>query len=79
MLLAGPISHTSIQYMDFIEIFYVSLDFSTIYFAHFNGCIASLCLVVTLSQNAIPSVPKKYRTLHKPCSTLNLDILTKYD
>ena len=32
MLLAAPISHTSIQYMDFVEIFNVSLDLSTIYF-----------------------------------------------
>ena len=31
LLLAGPISHTSIQYMDFVEIFNVSLDLSTIY------------------------------------------------
>ena len=37
MLLAGPISHTSIQYIDFVEIFNVSLDFSTIYFADFGG------------------------------------------
>ena len=32
MLLAGPISHISIQYMDFVEIFNVSLDLSTLYF-----------------------------------------------
>ena len=41
MLLAGPISHTSIQYMGFVEIFNVSLDLSTRYFAHFGGCWAS--------------------------------------
>ena len=39
MLLAGPISHVIIQYMDFVEIFDVLLDLSrdlsTIYFAHF--------------------------------------------
>ena len=29
MLLAGPISHTSSQYMDFVEIFNISLDQST--------------------------------------------------
>ena len=34
MLLAGPISHTSTQYMDFVEIFNISLDLST-------GCWAS--------------------------------------
>ena len=33
MLLAGPISHTSTQYMDFVETFNISLDFYTIYFA----------------------------------------------
>ena len=38
MLLAGPITPTSIQYMDFAEIFNVSVDLSTIYFAHFSGC-----------------------------------------
>ena len=38
VLLAGPISHISIQCMDFIEILNVSLDVSTIYFAHFSGC-----------------------------------------
>ena len=38
MLLGGPISHTNTQYMDFVEIFNISLDFSTIYFAHFCGC-----------------------------------------
>ena len=41
MLLAGPISHTSTQYMDFVEIFNVSLDLSTVYFANFSGCRAS--------------------------------------
>ena len=34
MLLAGPISHTSTQYIAFV-------DLSTIYFAHFSGCWAS--------------------------------------
>ena len=38
VLLAAPISHTATQYIDFIEIFNVSLDLSTIYFAHFSGC-----------------------------------------
>ena len=35
--LAGPISYTGTQYMDFIEIFNIPLDFPTIYFAHFSG------------------------------------------
>ena len=34
MLLAGPISHTSTQYIDFVD-FYISMDLSTNYFAHF--------------------------------------------
>ena len=38
MLLAGPISHTGTQYMGFVEIFNILLDFSVIYFAHFSGC-----------------------------------------
>ena len=32
MLLAGPISHTSIQHMDSVEVFNVSLNLSTNYF-----------------------------------------------
>ena len=35
MLLAGPISHTSTQYIDFVD-FYISMDLSTNYFAHFS-------------------------------------------
>ena len=35
--LVGPIYHTSTKYMDFDEIFNISLDFSAIYFAHFSG------------------------------------------
>ena len=53
MLLGGPISHTSIQYMDFVEIFNVSLDLSTIYFiSSFWWVLIFLCIaaiVVTLS------------------------------
>ena len=41
MLLAGPISPTSTQYIDFVEILNISPDLSTIYFAHFSGCCAS--------------------------------------
>ena len=41
MLLAGPISHTRIQYMDFVGIFNISLDLSAVCFAHFSGCRAS--------------------------------------
>ena len=38
MLLAGPISHASIQNMDFVEIFNVSLNLSTTHFVRFSGC-----------------------------------------
>ena len=41
MLLAGPISHTGTQYIDYVEILNILLDLSTIYFAHFSGCCAS--------------------------------------
>ena len=53
MLLAGPISHTSTQYTDFVD------------FLHFNGSVYQfillilvgvelpLCVVVTLSKNAV--------------------------
>ena len=49
MLLAGPISHTSTQFMDFVEIFSISLDLSTIYFLILVGVELPLCIVVTLS------------------------------
>ena len=48
MLLAGPNSHTSIQYKDFVEIFNVSLDCSTVYHVHLVGVELPLCTVVTL-------------------------------
>ena len=38
VLMAGPISHTSTQYMDFVEVFNTSLDLYTIYCANFSGC-----------------------------------------
>ena len=41
VLFAGPVSHTSTQCMDFIEIFNMPLDLSTINFAHFSWCSAS--------------------------------------
>ena len=40
MLLAGPISHTSTQDMDFVKIFNISLVLSHIYYAHFSWCCA---------------------------------------
>ena len=47
VLLAGPIFHTSIRYVDFVEIFNVLLDLS-IYFARLVGVELPLCLPVTL-------------------------------
>ena len=38
MLLAEQISHTNTQYMDFVEIFNILLDLSSIHFARFSGC-----------------------------------------
>ena len=49
VLLAGPISHPSIQHMDYVEIFYVSLDLSTIYFLILVGVELPLHVVVTPS------------------------------
>ena len=49
MLLAGPISHTSTQYMDFVETFNISLDLSTTYLLILVGVELPLCKVVTLS------------------------------
>ena len=56
VLLAGPISHTSTQCMDFVEIFNIILDLSITCFSHFSGCLASfMFIVITLSWNAITS------------------------
>ena len=38
MLLAGLVSHTSTQYMDFVDFFDISLDLYSVYFVHFSGC-----------------------------------------
>ena len=38
MLLAGPVSHASTQYMDLVEIFNTVLDLSIFYLSHFSGC-----------------------------------------
>ena len=54
VLLAGPISHTSIRCMDFVEIFNIILDLSITCFSRFSGCWASfMFIVITLSWNAI--------------------------
>ena len=38
MLLAGPFSHTN---MEFVKFFNISPDLSIIYFTHFSECLAS--------------------------------------
>ena len=51
MLLAGSISHTSTQYMYFVEIFNIVLDLSTLLFTLLIlvGVELPLCIVVTPS------------------------------
>ena len=49
MLLAGTVSHTSIQYVDYVEIFNIALDLSTIHVLALVGVELSLCVVVTPS------------------------------
>ena len=44
MLLAGPISHTSTRYMDFVEIFNIILDLSITCFLILVGVELPLCL-----------------------------------
>ena len=56
MLLAGSISHTNTRYMDFVNIFNVPLDLSTIVYwilVILVGVELILCIIVTLSKNAI--------------------------
>ena len=49
VLLAGPVSHTSIQYVDYVEISNIALDLSTIHLLALVGVELSLCVVVTPS------------------------------
>ena len=46
MLLAGPISHSSTHYTDFVEILNISVDLSTIYFVHFSAHFSGSFLYV---------------------------------
>ena len=53
MLLAGPISHTSTQYIDFVDFFtfhWICLQFILLILV---GVDLPLCVVVTLSKNAV--------------------------
>ena len=47
MLLAGSISNTSTQYIDYVDIFNILLDLS-IYFAHFSGVELLLCVYLSI-------------------------------
>ena len=50
MLLAGPISHTSTQYIDFVDFFLYFTGFVCHPFCSFSvGIELPLCVVVTLS------------------------------
>ena len=49
MFFDGPISHTGTQYMDFIEIFTISLDLSIFILLILVVVEFPLCIVVTLS------------------------------
>ena len=53
MLSAGPVSHTSINYIYFVEIFNVSLELSDIYLLVLVGVEVHLCAAVT-------SIPECY-------------------
>ena len=53
VLLAGPISHTGVQYMDFVEIsvfYWICLPYILLIFV---GVELPLCIVITLSYNAV--------------------------
>ena len=44
MLLTGPVSHISTEYMDFVKALNISQDLSTIYFVDFKGMLSFLCV-----------------------------------
>ena len=56
MPLAGPTYHTSIQYMDCVKIFSLSLDLSTMYLLVLVDAELPLFVVVIPSQNTISSL-----------------------
>ena len=49
VLFAGPISYPGTQCMDFVEIFNISLDSSTIFWLILVGVEFPLCIVVIIS------------------------------
>ena len=53
MLLAGPISHTSTQYIDFVDFLYFTGFCLPSILLILVGVELPLCVVVTLSQNVV--------------------------
>ena len=53
MLLAGPISHTSTQYIDFVNFLYFTGFVPPSILLILVGVELPLCVVVTLSQNVL--------------------------
>ena len=53
MLLAGPISHTSTQYIDFVDFFIFHWICLPSILLILLGAELPLCVFVTLSQNAV--------------------------
>ena len=49
MLLAGPISHTSTQYIDFVDFLHFSGSVYQLFCSFLVGVELPLCVVVTLS------------------------------
>ena len=57
--------------MDFVEIFNISLDLSTVHFAHFSGCCASFvysCLPLLECYNLFSGVKLSIRSFCFICS-----------
>ena len=74
MLLVGPISHTSTQYMDFVEVsifHWICLLFITLILV---GIELPLCIVVTLSQNAVTCFLESSRVSDRFVLLLKLDL-----
>ena len=63
MLLAEPISRASTQYMDFVEIFNISLDLSTIYLLVLVGVVSS-CYSILECYNLFSGVKLSIRLFY---------------
>ena len=53
MLLAGPISHTSTQYIDFVDFLHFTGFVYHLFYSFLVGVELPLCVTVTLSKNAV--------------------------